>query len=292
MKPNDMRQILQEYGLPKHTVSDLMKQVHAAESVRESVKRCHDWAYVLTPLRQQIRSLASSQRKWAADPQRGPVFSAYLTLLRKVRDKIESARTLNTAGKTIPEIAAEKNLPMRGLRWAAWVPENVKNTFTLEFEKLYALIDKPGKRLIPFSTAVERTASDVRWDNLLGQCLSDREGRTGPGAGDQAPMLRALDLAIQAIQNRELGQEAPVQWMHLLSAEERHAVTAWRNETVDGLKGYDLQAIAQAAMPTWLAQSTERLRLKEARRAAARAKARQRYHENKKAPLTKHPVGG
>lgn len=280
-KPKEMRQLLRDSGIPKHAVSDIMRGISLAESARETVKRAYDWDYVLRPLRMQIQSLAASQTKWTLDQQRAPVYAAYLALLRKVRSKIDAARTLNTVGKSIPEIAAERGLPMRGLRWAAWVPENVKRAFTLEFEKMYALIDKPGKRIIPFSTTIERTASDTRWDMLLARCISEREGRTGPTAGDQAPMIQALDLAIKAIHNRDINQEAPVQWAHLLPVADREALERWRNETVDGLKGYDPQAVAQVAMPTWLAQSAERLQKKEARREAARARARQRYHERK-----------
>ncbi len=283
----NMQRLLRDAGLPKHTVSDLMRTINRAEQQREGVTRAHDWNYVLRPLRAQIQSLASSQKRWGAFPDRAPVYAAYLTLLRKVLGRIEAVRILNTAGKSIPEIAAERGLPMRGLRWAAWVPENVKNAFTLEFEKMYALMEKPGKRIIPFSTRVERRASDVRWDMLLARCIAEREARAHPTAGDQTPMVQALDLAIKAIHSRETNQEAPVNWTHLIPIQDREALERWRNETVDGLRGYDPQAVAHAAMPTWLAQSAERLRLKEARREAARARARQRYHENKKAPLTK-----
>lgn len=286
MKPKNARDLFQKHGVPKELAYALMRDIEAEERKREPQKRGKDWDYVLAPLRTQIKSLGSSQSLWGSDIVRAPVYAAYLALLRKVRDKIETVRKLNTEDKTIPEIAAERGLPMRGLRWAAWVPENVKTAFTLEFEKMYDRIEKPGRRLLPFSTYVERTASDVRWDNLLAYCVSEYEGRKGLGE-EYSPLLEALQEATQAIYNRPITQEAPVNWEHLLTAYTKQRLEVWRELSLNGLREVPRELFDDAAKEAVAKNAVEKeLRLTN-RRAKARVYARQ-WRANRKAKGDSH----
>lgn len=261
MNTHELRKDLISYGMSHAAADELAQKYHAAERKGETVKRAHDWDFVLYPLKMQVRALQSSKLRWSVDVHRQPVYSAYLALLIKARDKIAALRTLNAGEKTIPEVATELALPLQGMRWTAYIPEHVKNKHVLAFDTLYgttlphaaALAGKQGqgmldtyaigKRIIPFSTKTERTVSDTRWDSIYKTLVMEREGRTGRGSDGVTVYVEALDEAIKAIHNRGLTDEAPYagKWERLLTPSMRERLIDWQIETTNGLDAGKMQ---------------------------------------------------
>lgn len=258
--------------------------------------RANDWKFVLYPLKQQIRALQSTKCRWADDPHREPVFSAYLSMLLKVRARIGQVRALSF-GKTIPQIAKECGLPLNGLRWTAYVPEHIKERHTMAFERLYK-IDLPdahgshrgGKRLVPFSTKAERNRSDGRWDALFATVIMELEGRASV-ADEQRPLIDALEEARAAISSRGIRDEAPYggRWEMLLRSETLERLEAWRNETMDGLDAHKMLEAQRA-------QQTDGMLAADAEKKRKRAQQKEcmaRYRAKKKAgeALPTEPTG-
>jgi hypothetical protein len=166
-------------------------------------------------------------------------------MLRKTRDRIKEARALNLEGKNIMDIAREKNLSGEGLRWVDWVPRKVHAAFILAFEQMHVHPDLPrkGKRMIPFTTTVERSASETRWDNLIiyltteiaGRAPTQRREKELPVVG-QGPLVAALREALDIAYARGITDVAPVDWTHLLPIPSREALASWQKESINGLR--------------------------------------------------------
>ena len=141
------------------------------------------------------------------------------------------------------EVAKERNLSGEGLRWVDWVPRKVHAAFILAFEQMHVHPDLPrkGKRMIPFLTTVERSASETRWDNLIIYLTTEiaARGATGKRPGDaqgQAPLIAALEEALDIAYAREITDVAPVDWTHLLPIPSREALARWEKESINGLR--------------------------------------------------------
>lgn len=283
--------LLRRSGMQPSTINAIMAELTDGETQGEIHREGKNWDRMLRPLVEQIRSLQSSQYRWSKDPQRADVYGHYLQALIKTRDRINAARTLCTPlGMTIPEAARRYNLVNNGMRWSDWVPLNVKTAFEVAFDHLYSVTlpdaranpetGEPGrargKRIVPWRSYYERTASDTRWRNLLVKLITERAGRIVEGP--DSPLVQALTQAIEAIKHRTREQEAPVKWEHLLPLEDQHALEKWRVDTVNGLTSMDAQARANAALNSRMAQERER---KEAKAAARRAKAAQAARERR-----------
>lgn len=267
----ELKKVLLSYGMSRFAADEICQRHLADERKTDAIKRANDWNFVLKPLKMQIRALQSSKYRWIDDEHRAPVYGAYLSVLLKVRTRIETVRKLNFEGKTIPQIAKEHGLPLDGLRWTAYVPETVKLKHTLAFQKLYeetlpaaALragrkgrgpMDSVtgGKRIIPFSTKTERNISDKRWDALYVQLVMEIEGRAGV-ADEQRPLIDALEEALTVVNRRKITDEAPYNndWEKLLTPQTAGRLEAWRANSMEGLDAHKLLEAQRA-------QQTERM---------------------------------
>lgn len=229
-------QILRDYGLPHNDAQSLATQLEGADRSRARRLRAYDWDYVLDPLTRQIKTLASSQTTWMKVPARYTLYSAYLQLLRKARDKIHEAKDMaKSLELNIPQYAEYRGMDSDGMQWTNWVPDKVKTRFIQEFEILHALHPQ-GKRLIPFSTHSQRSASDVRWGRLetwLGTeiLLRQREEFSGP-------LIDALQAAQKIVYNRSLTDVCPVDWRHLLTKPAQAALEEWAKASCNGVRDY------------------------------------------------------
>lgn len=283
--------ILRRGGYPPSVINSIIAEVVDGETRAEVYQEGKNWGRVLRPLLSQIKSLQSSQYRWRKDPQRAEVYGHYLTALIKTRDKIESARTLCAPlDMTIPEVARKYNLTNNGMRWADWVPLNVKTAFEVAFDHLYSVTipdartdpetgepgHAKGKRLVPWRSHYERTASGSRWRNLLVRLITERAGRIVEGP--DSPLVQAMTKAIEAVKHRTREQEAPVKWEHLLPVEDQRALEQWRIDTLNGLTTMDAQAVANSNLHKKMEQERAR---KEAKATLRRAKAAQAARERR-----------
>ena len=277
MNFNDTVRLLRKEGLPLAAAQTIAQTIQRKNEARLVQTASRDWARLLAPLERDIHSKASTMFRWRDDPMRGPVYGPYLAMLRRVRNIIQRAHTLNLEGKTIPEIAREKSLSGNGMHWSDWVPRKVHEAFMLEFEKMNCHPDRPrlGKRAIPFSTAMERSASDKRWDTLITRMLTEVEGRKIEPE-EQAVLLDALEEALDKAYTRGITDVAPVQWEHLLTKERQAELKDWHQDTVNGMRDPSkldaataaLQARAEASLKERNDKAQERHK---ARREAIRA---------------------
>lgn len=229
-------QILREYGLPPTDAQALAAQLEGADRSRARRLRADDWEYVLDPLTRQIKTLASSQTTWAKVPARHTLYSAYLQLLRKARDKIHEAKDMaKSLGLNIPQYAEYRGMDSDGMQWHNWVPDKVKTRFIQEFEILHALHPQ-GKRLIPFSTHSQRSASDVRWARM--ETWLSMELLTRQREAHSAPLIDALQMAQKVVYNRSLTDVCPVKWQHLLPKPVQASLEEWAVASCNGLRDY------------------------------------------------------
>lgn len=244
---SDTVKLLHKYGLPLHAARNAAIAMKEKSSARVAVIRARDWEYLLKPLRRAIVAKQGNKKVWEHDPLRCDLYTNYLALMLKVRAKIYEAKALNLDDKTLPEIARERNLSGNGLHWSHWVPRKVHAAFLQAFDELNHHPDRPriGKRAIPFTTQLERTASDTRWERLIVQINAEILGRKGGfrddplkdtlSFGPQDGIIKALEQALDVAYARDAEDVAPVQWIHLLTKEQRAALDAWRMETCNGV---------------------------------------------------------
>ena len=218
MTNRSLSSILVKRGLHYNEALAIVAEFEKKEAPYTRILRKNDWEHLMTPLLAQIKTLASSRSKWSSDPLRCPIYDKYLRLLRATRDQIKHAQTLAVmAGQTIPDYAKANDIPQQGMVWHAWVPFELQRKVRLAFEKL-ALArahNKQGKRLIPFSTHQQRTASEVRWDKLIAYLLVEVEAHGNNPA--HTTYIRLVNTALDACHKRTLTDVAPVKWQHLLS---------------------------------------------------------------------------
>lgn len=242
MKQSDITKLLREHGLPMSEALALSQTITKKEQARIHITRAHDWDYLLEPLTHDIRVKASTMSRWSQDQIRGPVYGPYLDMLRKTKKRIQQARDLNLNGWTIPEIAREKSLRRNGMHWSDWVPDKVHTAFMLAFQTLNSHPDlsRKGKRCIPFTTTMERNASDKRWDNLTVHLLVEIAARGAPGlradARTQAPLIDAMQEALDIIYTRSNTEVCPVKWEHLLSKDRQEELDIWYQGTINGMR--------------------------------------------------------
>lgn len=214
--------LLQSHGLDITSAKTAATALMLRDDARTAVKHVHDWDRLLSPLIQDIRVKGSTMHRWSKDADKAPVYSAYLQMLRKTRDVIKRARDLNLTNKSIPEIAADRNLSRNGLHWVDWVPPKVHTAFTVAFDELNTRPDpatgrpRKGPKITPFQTVQERSANDKRWDILTVRIATERAARA-PLETTPPILLEALDYALDAVYARDVGQPAPVDWTHLLT---------------------------------------------------------------------------
>ena len=224
--------MLRSAGFSVADANNFVEELNKRTAGTRRTSKISDWEGLINPVVRQIATLASSQCKWGKHPARAEVYAPYLALLRKTRDKIREGQALSK-GKTIPEYVRAYNdtkprdntnahIRLEGLRWDGWVPLNVREAFIKAFDVMYTK-QEGGKRLVPFSTAGERTASDVRWDRLEATLIMEREARKAMVGCEY--MLPFIESAIQVLTSRDLTDVAPVHWEHLLTAVQRKELT-------------------------------------------------------------------
>jgi hypothetical protein len=222
-------QIMTDAGIALSVAKEVVSRMEQEEDFNKKKKYDRDFERILAPLDQQIKSLCSSRTQWAKDPVRNEVYSAYLSLCRKVKIKIQgAARIAALKNQSVMEAALENGITeFDGRRWSAWVPYKVRIPFLLAFEKL-----PPGRKVTPFLTSIERSASEKRWDRITTHIEVLRH--TNPADSE---IHRFLNAATTAITSRTSTAVAPVQWSHLLSTADRKAYRAWSKRTLGGLRG-------------------------------------------------------
>ena len=232
MHTQTLARLLREHGVSAPSANAIVAEMSATQSRKVRVTHARDWDLLVAPLQAQIKNLGSSQHRWGKDPLRAPVFGPYLTLLRQTRDRIRAAQALNAVGDdlTIPEYAAARKptpIPLDGMVWSAWIPQRMKDPFILAFDQLYSTDEgrKAGKRITPFFTAKQATASDMRWNRLTAQLHAEIIARKGIAA--QAPLVEAMQEALIVINERDLLDVAPVQWEHLLPKQRQQQIKGW-----------------------------------------------------------------
>ncbi len=236
MQLHKLAQELRTSGLSSDETRRVVLSMQADQKRALLAQKANDWGFLLAPLTKAVASLASSEFRWRTDPLREPVYSAYLLTLRRTRDRINTARKLNVAGDSIPQVAAnafKTPLPQQGMTWQAWVPEKVRHALVGAFEQMYNTPGMRGKRLVPFSTAGERSVSDARWDVLemrIARLTTQHEGDS-----QQTPLVAALNAARTAVHRRGLQDKAPIKWEHLLDAKAREELREWQARTMHGL---------------------------------------------------------
>lgn len=228
--------LLHSRGMSLQDSQNTARELTVRGKARMRITHANNWDALLAPLANDIRIKASTMSRWSKDPIRGPVYSAYLSMLRKTRDRIKEARALNLEDKTIIEVAKERNLSGDGLRWVDWVPRKVHAAFILAFEQMHVHPDLPrmGKRMVPFVTTMERSASDTRWDNMIATLTVEIAGRSV--VDGQAPLVNALKEALDVAFARGITDEAPVDWRHLLPQSSREALARWEKDSINGLR--------------------------------------------------------
>jgi hypothetical protein len=142
---------------------------------------------------------------------------------------------LNLGEKSIPEVAAEQKnpVPLDGLIWHAWVPEKVKAALLQAFDVLYkdtlpALGQSSGKRIIPFSTHIERSTTDARWLGLETRIL--RQLETHEGDAQMNREVEWLEAALDILRSRDITDKAVAQWHHLLPGGAQDKRNEWLKE--------------------------------------------------------------
>lgn len=210
--------ILRNSGIPHSESLRIAAEIERKEAPYTRVLRRNDWEFLLAPLIAQIKTLASSRYKWSGDPVRCPTYDKYIRLLRATRDQIKDAQTLAImAGQDIPTYAKLNGIPQDGMIWSAWVPFDLQRKVRLAFDRMSVALgpSRRGKRLLPFSTHSQRTASEVRWDKLIAYLLVEVEAHgTDPA---KAPYIRLVNVALDICHKRALTDIAPVKWHHLLN---------------------------------------------------------------------------
>ena len=221
-------EVFQKFGLREYQARLLMTELERreeAEKHKNTRNADRNWDKLLAPLLAQIAATAGSSTRWKKDPMREPVYTPYLKMLRKVRDKIRTAQHLSyKKNQTIQEAAAERGITeMDGRKWSAWVPRNVRDAFIVAFDNL------SGKHITPFNTVMEQTISDRRWtilENVMLKCKRTYRA--------ESQAQRYLDAALTALHGRRIEAIAPIQWTHLLPRRDRIAFLAWKRNTKDG----------------------------------------------------------
>lgn len=195
-----------------------------------------EWQALRFPLAKQISSMQAGKHRWLKDPLCAGLYSDYLLLLRRTRERIDTLRKLDMRDAGPQAVAKQEKLVPDGygpVTWAWFVPPKARDVFRLAFENLYSLSyheagRKTGKRLVPFDTCTERTLRQGRWDRLLVDLLIKHkdlcvEAPTDPATAAQA---RAVKLAVDSIRQRTGRDEPPKKWEHLLNQQQQETLRA------------------------------------------------------------------
>jgi hypothetical protein len=227
--------LLVKEGVPFDTAKRVVANLQSAEAARKPTHRIYDWAALLHPLERAIAAVASSAYRWRLDTVREPVYSAYLLTLRRTKQRIKAAAALNLREKSIPDVAASQKNPVQldGLIWHAWVPEKVKAALLQAFDDIYnKQLATTGKRIIPFSTHIERSTTDARWLLLETRVLKLRAQHASDAR--MHPEVVWLDMALELLRTRRVTDKAVVQWQHLLPKAEQEKRKEWVRATGTG----------------------------------------------------------
>lgn len=228
MDTNKLMEILRRNGVVFEVIRTVIIELQAHEEQKKTEKdrlEDRDWDKLLAPLKKQIQNLGGSGASWRKTPKTAEVYSQYLILLRKVRDKIKNAqRVAQLRGQTITEAAAERGITEQGGRkWAAWVPFHVRQPFIAAIDNL------PGKHITPFLTSMEKTASNKRWV-IVEASIARHRALYHPHSIAQ----RWLTLAEKNLNSRETTTPAPLNWAWLLPPIDRKNFLTWKRRTKNG----------------------------------------------------------
>lgn len=232
MESHRKKQLLVSLGMRPDDANTAVSVMENDQRELLSRRKSTDWKGLMSPLRQQIQSMASSQRQWSKDPNRMQLYSAYLALLRKTLEKLKAAQTLaELNNRTIPEEAATRGITeLDGMRWTAWIPLRIREPFILEFEKLRGMSGY-SRVTIPFQTRLEARANDRRWDIHVKHILT-LAASTHADAPEQEFYKEALNVAA----NRKINTPAPMQWRHLLTLPRRRAYDALKGTPAENVE--------------------------------------------------------
>lgn len=233
MTHNDTVKLLRQQGFSMADANDLATKLMAKQTAAQRRLLKDDWDGLLAPLRQQVKTLSSAQSTW--QHKRKEVYLNYLLLLRKTVIKIDNARAdAALKGHNIPQAARAHGLERDGLAWADWIPDDVIAATRREFDLMYTQHPVRGKHLIPFQTARERSTKNMRWDKLAAYLTAELIARIPEG--NNAPLIDAMQQALETVLAHDRSAACPVNWTHLLHTEYRRRLDAWYTASHNGLR--------------------------------------------------------
>lgn len=233
MTHNDTVKLLRQQGFSMADANDLATKLMAKQTAAQRRLLKDDWDGLLAPLRQQVKTLSSAQSTW--QHKRKEVYLNYLLLLRKTVIKIDNARAdAALKGHNIPQAARAHGLERDGLAWADWIPDDVIAATRREFDLMYTQHPVRGKHLIPFQTARERSTKNMRWDKLAAYLTAELIARIPEG--NNAPLIDAMQQALERVLSHDRAQACPVKWTHLLPSEYQRRLEAWYTASHSGLR--------------------------------------------------------
>lgn len=167
MSPNKLHNHLLEH-LPEDIVGRevIKKRITEAKAALTKNKISHTrhrlaWRGVIGALQEERHKVAASVRRFAAryeeakgteyENQSHDAYAAWNTnaqyeaLLNKVYVKLCRYRDIGTATPTV--LAKEKNLPNSGRSWVDWVPLEIRDKFTVAFDRIAG---NGGRERVPF----------------------------------------------------------------------------------------------------------------------------------------------
>lgn len=233
MTHTDTVKLLREQGFSMADANELATKILAKQTSAQRKLRNADWDGMLEPLVRQIKTLGSSQRNW--DIRCRGVYLSYLVLLRGIVVKIKRvAADADLKGHDIPQAAKAYGLARNGLTWSDWVPDAEVTAMRREFDMLYTRHPVRGKRLIPFSTAMERSTKNQRWDRLTVWLSMELIARKPEG--NNAPLIDALQQVLERVLSHDRSAPCPVKWTHLLHTEYQRRLEEWYIASHNGLR--------------------------------------------------------
>jgi hypothetical protein len=233
--------LLISLGLRKDLAESAVLQMETSDEKNKKTKFDRDFSAILAPLTHQIKSLISTRTRWSQDSLRFPVYSAYVKLLQKTKKVIkDAAASAKMKGQTVSVCAASYGITeFDGRRWYVWIPQRVRNKYIVMFQDLSTSLAErkrthnipQGRIVTPFVCATLRSANERRWEILEAKIVGLQN--TYPQTSDIQPLLRS---ALTTLRARTVSTPTPMQWAHLLTRPERKSLSAWKKQTMNGLR--------------------------------------------------------
>lgn len=246
-----LQDVMQGAGIDPDKQRTVMLGMSKIRRMRGAVsKEDADWGAILTSLAQERRSVATNMHN--RKPELRPMYVEYLSIMDKVKERIEIARTHGApadAAKAavdanhLRELEGARPGPTNGPKWQSWVPPHIRTAFTNKVVQTYASIGRAtGNKFIPFvPLAVRKDVERMR--TLLTTTITRiRDSHeAAPGTNAAYTPYRALYLCAARMAEREMARRLkayelgttnpvdnplPVNWLALLDAPMRARLRA------------------------------------------------------------------